>query len=164
MDNLVILIPALPFIAALLIGAGTLTGLLRGEASENTTSLIATWAISMSCLLTLTLLGADLLNKNAGQFSVGTWLSSDTFTIDINFITHGFSVRLAALFSLLLMIIQRFSINYMHREVGFHRFFFILSLFSSAMLLLVLSGNAIETFFGWEIASISDCDFFASSA
>ena len=38
MDNLVILIPALPFIAALLIGAGTLTGLLRGEASENTTS------------------------------------------------------------------------------------------------------------------------------
>ena len=154
MDNLVILIPALPFIAALLIGAGTLTGLLRGDASENTTSLIATGAISMSCLLTLTLLGADLLNKNAGQFSVGTWLSSDTFTIDINFITHGFSVRLAALFSLLLMIIQRFSINYMHREVGFHRFFFILSLFSSAMLLLVLSGNAIETFFGWEIAGL----------
>jgi hypothetical protein len=42
----------------------------------------------------------------------------------------------------------------MHREAGFHRFFFTLSLFSSAMFLLVLSGNAIGTFLGWEIAGL----------
>ena len=71
-------------------------------------------------------------------------LSSGTLNIQISFITTGFSMVLAALFAILLFVIIRFSINYLHREAGFHRFFFILSLFASAMLLLVLSGNASE--------------------
>jgi len=153
-DALVVLIPLLPFIAAALIGIGHLSGILHGEASENTTAIIANWAISMSCLLAMVLLGADLLGKNTGSLSVGQWLASETLIIPVNFITMGFNVVLAALFSLLLVIIIRFSINYMHREAGFHRFFFILSLFASAMLLLVLSGNAAGTFFGWEIAGL----------
>ena len=154
MDSLVVLIPLLPLIAAALIGMGHLSGTLTGEASESATAIIASWAISMSCLLALVLLGADLLGKNAGFFSAGQWLASDTLNIPVNFITTGFNVVLAALFSVLLVIIIRFSINYMHRETGFHRFFFILSLFASAMLLLVLSGNAAGTFFGWEIAGL----------
>ncbi|MEI6069641.1 MAG: proton-conducting transporter membrane subunit [Methylococcaceae bacterium] len=154
MDALVVLIPLLPFIAAALIGIGQLSGALRGAASESTTAIIAMWTISMSCLLALVLLGADLLNKNTGQLNVGQWLSSDTLSIQVNFITTGFNVRLAALFSVLLVIVMHFSINYMHRETGFHRFFFILSLFASGMLLLVLSGNAVGTFFGWEIAGL----------
>ena len=154
MDGLVVLIPLLPFIAAALIGVGQLSGALRGAASESTTAIIAMWAISMSCLLALVLLGADLLNKNTGQLNVGQWLSSDTLSIPINFITTGFNVRLAALFSVLLVIVMRFSINYMHKETGFQHFFFILSLFASSMLLLVLSGNAVGTFFGWEVAGL----------
>jgi len=146
MDALVVLIPLLPFIAAALIGIGHLSGTLNGEASESTTAIIAGWAISMSCLLALVLLGADLLGKNTGSFSTGQWLASDTLNIRVNFITTGFNIILAALFSLLLVIIMRFSINYMHREAGFHRFFFILSLFASAMLLLVVSGSAVGTF------------------
>jgi NADH:ubiquinone oxidoreductase subunit 5 (subunit L)/multisubunit Na+/H+ antiporter MnhA subunit len=152
MDALVIFIPLIPFIAASIIGIGHLFGILKGEACENITADIAGWAISMSCLLTLTLSGADLLGKNIGTYSVGHWLSSDTLDIQINFITTGFNVRLAALFSALLAVIIRFSIDYMHREAGYHRFFFILSLFASAMLLLVLSGNTVCTFIGWEVA------------
>lgn len=154
MDALVVLIPLMPFLAAMIIGTGNLFGIVKGEASETFTALTAAWAISMSCLLALALLGADLLQKNSGTFSVGLWLDSDAFDCDFNFITAGFSVKLAALFAVLLMIIARFSINYMHREVGFHRFFFIFSLFSSAILLLVLSGNALGTFLGWEIAGL----------
>ncbi len=154
MDALVILIPLLPLLAAAAIGGGHLFGILQGEARESVTGDIATFAITLSCLMALTLLGADLLDKNQGAFSVGQWLGSDTLNIRLNFITTGFNVRLAALFSLLLAIISRFSINYLHRETGFYRFFFILSLFAAAMLLLVLSGNAVGTFVGWEIAGL----------
>jgi NADH:ubiquinone oxidoreductase subunit 5 (subunit L)/multisubunit Na+/H+ antiporter MnhA subunit len=154
MDALVVLIPLLPFIAAALIGIGHCSGTLNGETSESTTAIIASWAICMSCLLALVLLGADLLEKNTGSFYLGQWLASDTLSIQVNFITTGFSLVLAALFAILLFIIMHFSINYMHKETGFHRFFFILSLFASAMLLLVLSGNAAGTFFGWEIAGV----------
>lgn len=154
MDALVVLIPLMPLLAAVTIGVGHLFGLIKGEASEAFTALTATWAISMSCLLTLALLGAELLQRNNGAFAVGLWLDSDALKIDFSFITIGFNVKLAALFAVLLTVIVRFSINYMHREAGFHRFFFILSLFSSAMLLLVLSGNAVGTFVGWEIAGL----------
>lgn len=154
MDALVILIPLMPFLAAVTIGIGHLFGIIKGESSETFTALAATWTISMSCLLTLALLGAELLQRNNGAFAVGLWLDSDALKIDFSFITIGFNVKLAALFAVLLTVIVRFSINYMHREAGFHRFFFILSLFSSAMLLLVLSGNAVGTFVGWEIAGL----------
>lgn len=158
MDALVVLIPLMPLVAASAIGIGHLFGAISGEADESTTADIAGWAITMSCLLALTLLGADLLGKNTGSYTIGHWLSSDTLDIQLNFITTGFNVRLAALFSVLLAIVIRFSIDYMHREVGYHRFFFILSLFSSAILLLVLAGNAVGTFIGWEVAGL--CSYF----
>ncbi len=154
MDALAVLIPLMPALAAVIIGMGNLFGLLKGEAKETFTAIAATWAISMSCLLALALLSADLLHKNNGLLTIGTWLNSDTLNIAINFISTGFSVKLAALFAVLLMIVTRFSINYMHREPGFHRFFFILSLFSAAILILTLSGNALGTFIGWEIAGL----------
>ena len=154
MDALAVLILLLPLISAAVIGIGHVFGMLRGIPDEAFTARIATWAISLSCLLALTLLGADLLGKNVGTFSAGQWLSSDSLSIKINFITTGFNVVLAALFSILLVIVTRFSINYLHKEAGFYRFFFTLSLFSSAMMLLVLSGNAVGTFVGWEIAGL----------
>ncbi len=89
MDALVVLIPLLPFIAAALIGIGHLSGILNGEASENTTAIIASWAISMSCLLALVLLGADLLGKNTGSFNAGQWLASDTLNIRSEFYHDG---------------------------------------------------------------------------
>jgi len=150
----VILIPLLPLLAALSIGGGHFSGVLSGEGTESIAADIATWAITLSFLMALTLFGADLLGKNHGFFSVGQWLGSDTLNIRLNFITTGLHARLAVLFSLLLAIVSRFSINYLHREAGFYRFFFILSLFAAAMMLLVLSGNAVGTFVGWEVAGL----------
>ena len=158
MDALVILIPLMPLAAALIIGIGHLFGAIGGEASEDMAAVLSSWAISMSFLLTLALLGADLLAKNAGSYNVGHWLESDTLDIALNFSTSGFNVFLAALFSALLAIVIRFSIDTMHREEGYYRFFFILSLFSFAILLLVLSANAVVTFVGWEVAGL--CCYF----
>jgi len=154
MDAVVILLPLLPLLAAAVIGIGYVSGALGKEASENTTADIVGGAVIMSCLLALILLVADLMGKNIGAFSIGQWLGSDTLNIRVNFISTGFSVRLSALFALLLFVVMHFSIRYMHKEAGFHRFFFVLSLFAAAMQLLVLSGNAVGTFIGWELAGL----------
>ncbi|MBN9127629.1 MAG: hypothetical protein J0I90_08630 [Nitrosospira sp.] len=154
MDALVILIPLLPLIAGAVIGVGHLWGVLDGEASERTTAGIATWAISLSCVAALALLAGNFLGWTAGSFEAGQWLDSGSLNVPVNFITSGFSMVLATLCAVLLFVIVRFSVNYLHREAGFHRFFFFLSLYASAMLLLVLSGNAVGTFIGWEIAGL----------
>ncbi len=67
MDALVTLIPLMPLAAAATIGIGHLFGFISGETGESFTADIAGWAITMSCLLALTLLGADLLGKNTGS-------------------------------------------------------------------------------------------------
>jgi len=158
MDALVLLIPLLPLTAASIVGIGQLFDMIQGELDESKTSHIASWASYLSCLLALILLGSDLLDKNTGSYTLGHWLNSDTLDVQLNFITSGFSLRLAALFSVILAIVIRFSINYMHREQGYHRFFFFLCLFAFAIQLLVLSGNAIVTFIGWEVAGL--CSYF----
>lgn len=154
MDALVIMIPFLPLCAALIIGAGVGLGKLAGEPSENVTADLAVGAASLSCLMAFALLIADWLGKTSGYFSVGQWLGSDTLDIRINFISTGFNVLLSALFALLMVLAGRFAVNYMHREKGFHRFFFVLSLFAAAMQMLVLSGNIVGTFAGWEVAGL----------
>jgi NADH:ubiquinone oxidoreductase subunit 5 (subunit L)/multisubunit Na+/H+ antiporter MnhA subunit len=143
-----------PFLAAITIGSLHLFGILEGERCEKTAARIANYAIGLSCLLALTLLATDLFGQNPDSIKIAHWLQVDDFSITFSLITSGFSVKLAALFSVLLFIVIRFSINYLHREAGFHRFFFVLSLFSSAMLMLVLSANMVGTFIGWEIAGL----------
>lgn len=154
MDYLVILIPLLPFIAAALIGFGFLFNRIRKKEDEYISANIAKGAITLSCLLAIILFVVDLIGINSDSITIGKWLSSGSFVIELNFITTGFNVIAAALFSIILVVIARFSTNYIHAEPGFHRFFFVLCLFSSAMLLLILSGNAVSTFIGWEIAGL----------
>ena len=154
MDFLAVLIPLLPLSAAGIIGIGTLLGWIAGEKSESTTAAIAIGSVSVSVMLTLVLVAADWMGNNAGTYRIGQWLHSDLLEIDLNFITTGFNVYLTVLFAILLLIATRFSVNYLHREAGFHRYFFLLSLYTSAMLLLVSAGSMVGTFIGWEIAGL----------
>ncbi|MGR9116259.1 MAG: NADH-quinone oxidoreductase subunit 5 family protein [Gammaproteobacteria bacterium] len=151
---LAVLIPSLPLLAAVIIGGGQMFGGLSGIAGERMTASVAVTAVTVSSLSALILFGAAWSGHTTGSYRMGLWLGSAGLEIPVNFIGSGFNISLAALFSLILMLITRFSVNYLHNEPGFHRFFFVLCLFASAMMLLVLSGNAVGTFFGWEIAGL----------
>jgi NADH:ubiquinone oxidoreductase subunit 5 (subunit L)/multisubunit Na+/H+ antiporter MnhA subunit len=144
------LIPALPLLAAFSIGGLHFAGWINGEAGEKTSSRIAITAISLALLISL----AGLATGSTEVYDYGTWLHVSKIIIGFKLFTGGFNLALASLFAVLLLVVMRFSVNYMHREAGFHRWFFTLSLFAAAMLLLVLSANAVFTFIGWEIAGV----------
>ncbi|QPK62221.1 hypothetical protein IVG45_15370 [Methylomonas sp. LL1] len=150
----IVFVPLLPLLAALLIGGLHFFQIIDGEADEKSTARIGLTAISLSVLISLAILAGDLSGQLADSYHVGNWLDSGKLTIAFKLQTGGFNLWLATLFALLLLIVMRFSVNYLHREAGFHRFFFILNLFAAAMLLLVLSGNALFTFVGWEVAGV----------
>lgn len=157
MDALTVFIPLLPLLAALIIGLGHFFGVLQGESKESLTADISLWTLTLACLMALVVAGAELLGNNTGLFVVGDWLRCENVVVSVSFISTGFNVYVAALFALLLVIILRFSVNYLHRERGYFRFFFIYNLFAFAMLLLVLSGSSVLSFVGWEIAGL--CSF-----
>ncbi len=153
MDALVLLIPFLPFCAAIIIAAGAGSGLLAGKASTQHSADIAIGATGLSCLMAVALLIADWLGKTSGYFSVGQWLGSDTLDIRINFISTGFPVLLAAVFALLLWLVGWHASHHLQPATGGQRFFFILSLLAAALQTLVLSANMVGTLAGWQITS-----------
>lgn len=148
------LAPLPPLMAALFIGTGVMAGWLKGEASEATTKRLALYPAGLALIMVLAL----ILLRSAGlipeQVNLGSWMKSGSYRIGIDFTLDPPALSYAALSSLMGLLVLRFSVNYMHREEGFHRFFFILSLFISAMLWIGLSGNAVLTFAGWELAGV----------
>jgi len=149
------LTPLPPLLAAACIGGGVLAGRIRGEAGEHISSRLALGAAGLALVQILALLVIKWLATLNSPLRLGTWLRSGGYHIDIEFSLDILSLPLAALFALLALMVLRFSVNYMHREAGFHRFFMVLSLFLGAMLLLTTAGNAALCFVGWELAGLS---------
>ncbi len=150
------LIPLLPILAAAWIALGYIAGRNRGESGERQTALVAVGAASLSFLLAAAL-GVEALIQGAApeQVHVMPWLSSGGYDVNISFTLDGLGLSLTVLVALLAMLTIRFSVNYMHREAGFQRFFMILCLFLAAMELIVMAGNAVLAFIGWELAGVS---------
>ena len=148
-------IPLLPLLAAAWIGLGMLSGFNRGEQGERHTSRIALLATGLALLGMLYIDLQVMQGKFAGHIIVGKWLNSGGLYFNISFLLDHLSLSVATLVCLIGLLSLRFSVNYLHREQGFQRFFMIMSLFISAMLLIVLAGNAILTFVGWEMAGVS---------
>jgi NADH:ubiquinone oxidoreductase subunit 5 (subunit L)/multisubunit Na+/H+ antiporter MnhA subunit len=148
------LIPGLPVIAAVFLGAGLAAGRIGGEKSERLTARVAVGACAGSFWLAVLAAWARVTERIPDHVVLGNWLASGRYRIEASFSADGLSLGLSILFALLLWLTARFSVNYLHRERGFHRFFLILALFAGAMQLLVLAGNAPFAFMGWELAGV----------
>ncbi len=154
-EQLVWMVPALPLIASLVIALGWLSGRLVGEKSERAVSRLALIAMALSLFLMLLLDLQAIFYGAQGQLVFGHWLESGDVTVAVSFLLDPLSLSLATLTTVIAFLTIKFSVNYMHREAGFLRFFMLLSLFSSGMLLILLAGNALFTFIGWELAGVS---------
>lgn len=155
LENLSWLIPLLPLLAALWICVGVAAGWNRGEAGERLTANAVLWAAAMALLLLLALDLQALLTGAPGQVVFASWMRSGGREALLSFTLDGLGLSMATLVSLLCLVTIHFSIDYMHREGGFQRFFMVLSLFTSAMLLIFMAGNAVLLFVGWELAGVS---------
>jgi len=154
--NFVWLIPLLPLWSAAWIALTYLFAGNRGEAGERQTAEIAQAAGVLTLLLVLLIdLQALWQGATPGQLWLGTWLESGQLSIQLSFTLDSLGLVMATLVSAIALATLRFSVNYLHREAGFQRFFLVLSLFEAAMLLIVMGGNPALVFIGWELAGVS---------
>ena len=152
---LILLAVTLPLLAALWIAIGYAGGSNRGEKGERATARAAIAASFISLLAILALDVVALTSGFAPQITIGEWFGSGNIVLNLSFRLDALGLIMATLVTTITLICIKFSVNYMHREAGFQRFFMILSLFASAMLLIVTAGNAALLFVGWEMAGVS---------
>jgi NAD(P)H-quinone oxidoreductase subunit 5 len=87
--------------------------------------------------------------------SYGAWSRSHEGGIAIEFLVDRLSLGFAALSAAIAGIVAAFSNRYLHREPGYNRYFCLLAMFVTGMLLVALAGNVAVLFIGWELVGLS---------
>ncbi len=149
MENIYLTIALAPLVGSIIAG---LFGKLIGRSGAHWVTIIA---VGISCILSL--LAYYNLFYNDGDIynvSVYTWLNSGSLKLEIGFLIDQLSVTMMVVVTFVSWMIHIYSIGYMHDDPGYQRFFSYISLFTFAMLMLVMSNNFLQLFFGWEAVGL----------
>jgi formate hydrogenlyase subunit 3/multisubunit Na+/H+ antiporter MnhD subunit len=149
------LVPGLPLLAVVINGARVLLGRANGDAAEPLTARLSSLAAFGGLLLLLAIDGLALSQGAPGHRVLGHWFGSGNWAGTFSFMLDRLSLTLATLTALIGWLVVRFSANYLHREAGFHRFFIGLTFFLAGIQLVLLAGNGLLAFVGWEMCGIS---------
>jgi NADH-quinone oxidoreductase subunit L len=145
MQPIYLTIALAPLVAAVAAG---LFGRTIGRAGAHC---IAIAGVALSCALSLYVL-KGILADGMGTFdgAVYTWMISDGVRIEVGILIDRLSALMMAVVTFVSLMVHIYTIGYMHDDDGYQRFFSYISLFTFAMLMLVMSNNFMQLFFGWE--------------
>src|SRR5205814_5331088 len=144
-----VLIPLLPLIGSLVAG---LLGRVIGRAGAHSVTILG---MVVSCALSFHVLEQIYLDGvPAFDGPVYTWLVTDSVKMDVGFLIDRLSAMMMVVVTFVSLCVHVYTIGYMSDDPGYQRFFSYISLFTFAMLMLVMSNNFMQLFFGWEAVGV----------
>jgi NADH-quinone oxidoreductase subunit L len=146
MNTAYILIPALPFAAFLIIALGSRW---VGEASHR----LAIPAVFASFILSV-LACVDVYQNGARSIPLYTLIKSGSLTVEAGLYVDAITVLLLFLVTGVSSLVHVFSSRYMQADPRYARFFALIALFTSAMVMLVMGANLFMLFMFWEIMGL----------
>ena len=143
--QILLAIVLLPLVAAVLAG---LLGRYIGRIGAHS---VAIAGVGMAFLLCLNILW-QVYWQHVPSFDapVYTWLVSDSVTMQVGFLIDRLSALMMVVVTFVSLCVHIYTIGYMRDDPGYQRFFSYISLFTFAMLMLVMANNFMQLFFGWE--------------
>ncbi len=93
--------------------------------------------------------GAAVYNQ-----AVYTWMVSDGIRFEIGFLIDSLTAVMIVVVTFVSLMVHIYTIGYMRDDPGYQRFFCYISLFTFSMLMLVMSNNFLQLFFGWEAVGL----------
>jgi len=83
-----------------------------------------------------------------------TWMVVGGLKMEIGFMVDGLTAMMMCVVTFVSLMVHVYTIGYMDEDAGYNRFFAYISLFTFAMLMLVMSNNLLQLFFGWEAVGL----------
>jgi NADH-quinone oxidoreductase subunit L len=83
-----------------------------------------------------------------------TWMVVGGLKMEIGFMVDGLTAMMMCVVTFVSLMVHLYTIGYMDEDEGYNRFFAYISLFTFAMLMLVMSNNMLQLFFGWEAVGL----------
>ena len=149
MKDILLAIVLAPLLAAVIAG---LLGRRVGRVGAHTVT-IAGVATSFA------LSGWVLMGLLDGSFrvfneTIYVWGVSDGITMNVGFLVDRLSAMMMTVVTFVSLMVHVYTIGYMKDDDGYQRFFSYISLFTFAMLMLVMANNFLQLFFGWEAVGV----------
>ena len=148
MDELCLLIVLAPLGAAVIVG---LAGRYIGRSVSHWLCIggVAVSFAASGWILKQMVDGAPVFNE-----AVYTWAVSDGIRMEIGFLIDNLTALMMTVVSFVSLAVHVYTIGYMRDDPGYQRFFAYISLFTFSMLMLVMSNNFLQLFFGWEAVGL----------
>ncbi len=146
-QGLVLTIPLAPLAGALVAG---LAGKWVGRRGSHFFTILGV-LIAFIC-------SAVVLNQvaNGARFNatVYEWAVLGKLVMEVGFLVDGLTAMMMVVVTFVSLMVHIYTIGYMEGDPGYQRFFSYISLFTFSMLMLVMSNNFLQLFFGWEAVGL----------
>jgi len=138
-----------PLIGAILAG---LFGRRIGRVGAHTVTIAG---VAISCALSMYVLW-QLVGQGAAPFNQNlyTWFEVGGYNAHVGFMVDKLTAMMMVVVTFVSLLVHVYTIGYMEEDPGYQRFFSYISLFTFSMLMLVMSNNFLQLFFGWEAVGL----------
>ena len=148
--TLYLIIALTPLAGCLLAG---LFGNTIGRRGAHTVTILG---VAVSAVLSAYVL-CGFIDGSRAKFdeNVYTWLTMNGLDFSVGFLVDSLTALMMVVVTSVSLMVHIYTIGYMaDEEVGYQRFFSYISLFTFSMLMLIMSNNFIQLFFGWEAVGL----------
>ncbi len=147
-QNLLLAVPLAPLVGAIAAG---FFGKTIGRRGAHTVTILGVLVALIISAMTLKSVAIDGARFNA---TVYEWMVLGGLKMEIGFLVDGLTAMMMFVVTFVSLMVHVFTIGYMKEDPGYQRFFSYIALFTFSMLMLVMSNNFLQLFFGWEAVGL----------
>ena len=148
-----LIVPLAPLAGALLAGVlGTTFGGNRiGRGASHTLTIAGVFTAFILSAMTLKSVALDGARFNE---TIYTWMVVGDLKMEVGFLIDSLTAMMMCVVTFVSLMVHIYTMGYMKDDDGYNRFFAYISLFTFSMLMLVMSNNLLQLFFGWEAVGL----------
>ncbi len=150
--NLLLCVPLAPLVGSAIAGLfGTrFFGNLIGRTASHSVTILGVLIAFLISLQTL----SQVMDGASYNGMLYTWMTVGSINMEIGFLVDSLTAMMMCVVTFVSLMVHIYTIGYMKDDEGYNRFFSYISLFTFAMLMLVMSNNFLQLFFGWEAVGL----------
>lgn len=147
-QNLLLAVPLAPLAGAIIAG---FFGKAVGRRGSHIATILGVLIAFILSAITLKAVAIDGARFNA---TIYEWMTLGSLKMEVGFLIDGLSAMMMCVVTFVSLMVHIYTIGYMEEDDGYQRFFSYISLFTFSMLMLVMSNNFLQLFFGWEAVGL----------
>jgi NADH-quinone oxidoreductase subunit L len=146
-------VPLAPLVGSVLAGVlGTkFGGNVIGRRASHSVTILGVLIAFVVSVMTLKSVAVDGARLNETLY---TWMVVGGLKMELGFLIDGLTAMMMCVVTFVSLMVHIYTIGYMEEDDGYNRFFSYISLFTFSMLMLVMSNNMLQLFFGWEAVGL----------